>query len=409
MVHYLTWQDTVEYMHATWRLRLKTVTRRSGILLMTVCLAGCGATHQLANGHLAYNEAVRLSSDQEILLNMVRLRYLEPMEFLSITAINSTVSFTAELDLTAGRAASDNTFSGEITATYSNSPTFSFVPQRGSDFSDRFTQPVDLQDLLFLTSAHRDVHTVFRLFVSWMNGLDNQEGLVDPGFIEVTRQLTSLQYDGLALFGFQEKDRVISPPLEASEVTPALIIQAHNAGLEVIQVADGRTLEFVVKDQQALLSIDQDSPGRHSILNTLQLSSDIVQIPIVSQREFKGNIDGKQLAVRTRSLLHTLSFLSQGIDVPADDVASGAAAWPWPHASVKPVPMGDIFQVRHSPKKPDNASLAVQFRDSWFYISDSDEVSKRTFLLVSEAFRFTLEGNAEKGPTLTLPVGGGGD
>jgi hypothetical protein len=201
---------------------------------------------------------------------------------------------------------------------------------------------------------------------------------------------------------------VVSPPIAASDLTPALVIQAHQAGLEIRQQADGNAVEFAVKGKQALLNIDQDSPGRDSILSSLQLKPGLAKIPIVSQSEFKGNIDGYQLAIRTRSLLHTLSFLSQGIEVPPDDLASGEAAWPWPHASVKPVPMGDIFKVRQSPKKPENASLAVKFKDAWFYISDSDEVSKRTFLLISEAFRFTLESNVEQGPTLTFPVGGGG-
>lgn len=385
------------------------VNRFLCIALLSTLLVGCGATKQLENGHLHYNETVKQSSDQEILLNIVRLRYLEPMEFLSVTAINSTISFTAELDVVAGGSSNDSGLGTEITATYSNSPTFSFVPQRGSDFSDRFTEPVDMQDLIAMTSAHRDTHTVFRLFVTWMNGLDNQEGLVDPGFIEVTRQLTDLQYKGTAIFGFREKQRLIAVPVSAADLTPALIIEAHKAGLDIRKQDDGNMLQFAVADAQAELSIDQSSPDRDSILSSLQIDPDMRQIPIVSQAEFRGKINGRQLAIRTRSLLHTLSFLSQGIQVPAKDIDSGVASFPWPHASVTPVPMKDIFQVQYSSNKPEDASIAVKHRDGWFYISNTDEVSKRTFLLVSEAFRFTLESNSDKGPTLTFPVGGGGN
>ena len=399
----------VNHMRASKQRPVGAFLQTAFMFMLAAMLVACGATKQLQNGHLHYNETVRRSSDEEILLNIVRLRYLEPMEFLSVTAINSTISFSAELDLTAGEAASNNTFTGEITATYSNSPTFSFVPQRGDDFSTRFINPVDLEDLIAMTSAHRDTHTVFRLFVTWMNGLDNQEGLVDPGFITVTREITNLQYQGTALFGFREMERAVAPPIPAAELTPALVIEAHKAGLDIREQDDGKMLQFAVADPQAMLNIDQDSPERSSILSNLQLDPDLSEIPIVSEAEFIGPIDRQHLAIRTRSLLHTLSFLSQGIEVPQKDIDSGVAAWPWPHSSVKPVPMGDIFQVRYSDKKPDNASLAVKHRKGWFYISNTDDVTKRTFLLVAEAFRFTLESNSDKGPTLTFPVGGGGN
>jgi len=385
----------------------KTSMRQFMIVLLTVMVAGCSVSKQLTDGHLAYNEAVRIASDQEILLNIVRLRYLEPMEFLAITSINSTVSFSASLDVTAGRIDGGSSYGGEATAGYSNSPTFSFVPQRGSDFSARLTKPLNLEALIFLATSRRDVHTVFRLFVTWLNGLNNHEGLVDPGFIDVTRQLTQLQYQGEAIFGFLEQERVVSPLIPPANLTPEQIIEAYQAGLNIQKQANGDELRFSVTERQAMLNFDPHSGDVEGILAALKLDSGLGQVPIALEAELSEDIDKGTLALRTRSLLHTLSFLSQGIDVPEKDISSGVASWPWPHNSVQPVPMDDIFRVRYSDEEPEAASLAVKYGDGWFFIREDDAVTKRTFLLISDAFRFALESNAKDAPTLTIPVGGG--
>lgn len=390
-------------------LNRKLPIRHALIAFMTVVVSGCSVSQQLSDGHLAYNQAVRLASDKEILLNIVRLRYLEPIEFLAITSINSTVSFSASVDLTAGRASGANAVTGEATAGYSNSPTFSFVPQRGTDFSSRLAKPLDLESLIFMASSHRDVHTVFRLFVSWMNGLENQEGFVDSEFVDVTQKLTNLQFAGEALFGFIDQQRVVSPPIPAANLTPAQIIQAHNAGLTIQQKQDSDDLQLTINDRQAMLTIDRTSGACEEVIDGLKLNPQAGQVPIVLQAEFKAGLDAGQLAIRTRSLLHALTFLSQGIDVPPEDAQSGRASSPWPHPSVQPVPMDDLFHVRYSEEEPEDASIAVQFRDHWYYISATDVASRRTFLLISEAFRFSLESNSDDAPTLTFPVGAGAD
>ena len=116
-------------------------------------------------------------------------------------------------------------------------------------------------------------------------------------------------------------------------------------------------------------------------------------------------VDDQVLSVRTRSLLHSMAFLTQGIDVPGEHLSSGVASSVWPHPSVTPVTMDDIFRVRYSKDKPDGRGVSVQHRGYWFYIPDGDPTSKRTFFLLTEAFRFTLEHGPDEAPVLTLPVG----
>ncbi len=66
-------------------------------------LSGCsiGPTMMRAN-HLTYNDAMQLTERQELLLNIVRLRYNEGPEFLA----TSSISTQFILDLSAGAGGS---------------------------------------------------------------------------------------------------------------------------------------------------------------------------------------------------------------------------------------------------------------------------------------------------------------
>ena len=50
--------------------------------------------------------------------------------------------------------------------------------------------------------------------------------------------------------------------------------------------------------------------------------------------------------------------------------------------------------------------MAVQYKDYWFYIDDTDQETKSTFSLLMELARLELAGKSGPGPQLTLPVGG---
>ena len=58
--------------------------------LLTFLSIGCslGPRH-LEKGHIAYNAAVKAGADDELLLNIVRLRYLDTIDFMTTTSVSS--------------------------------------------------------------------------------------------------------------------------------------------------------------------------------------------------------------------------------------------------------------------------------------------------------------------------------
>ena len=116
------------------------------------------------------------------------------------------------------------------------------------------------------------------------------------------------------------------------------------------------------------------------------------------------------VALDTRSLMGVMYFAANGIDVPQAHLDAGYAtttldsegkAFDWS------VVLGKFFQVRSSDSwfRPENAAVAVRYRDHWFYIADDDESSKTTFSLLYHLYVLQAGEISEEKPLLTLPVG----
>jgi len=63
------------------------------------------------------------------------------------------------------------------------------------------------------------------------------------------------------------------------------------------------------------------------------------------------------------------------------------------------------FVVHWIIERPKNALVAVEHRGKWFYIDDSDQVSKNTFSALYDLYNFVVgPAGGTSGPVLTLPV-----
>ena len=66
---------------------------------------------------------------------------------------------------------------------------------------------------------------------------------------------------------------------------------------------------------------------------------------------------------------------------------------------------GELLTIRSDSSRPENSTLMVFYRGTWFYIDDSDLKSKSTFALLSQIFSLQAKKIKGKIPVLTLPVG----
>ena len=122
--------------------------------------------------------------------------------------------------------------------------------------------------------------------------------------------------------------------------------------------------------------------------------------------------DPDEITIQSRSLLAIMSFLSRGVQVPARIRNAGwvigweEAAEAWEAHFGKPgykIPFPFVTQV--SDARPADAFVAVKSQGSWFFIENTNIMSKRVFNLLVLLFRLLAPGGQGEAPVLTLPTG----
>jgi hypothetical protein len=375
------------------------------VLLVPACVFGPG---QLRRGHVAYNEAVKSAADQELLLNMVRLRYLDTLDFIATTSVASQL----EITVSSGARGGSDTLSGTLGALgygnfgYSTRPTFTFTPQRGNTFAKQLTEPVPVRLLAYLVASDWPVKMVMRLLVRRLNGMDNELGLPNPKFRETTNQLDMLQGRNQLFVGFVSETEQVSSPIDASRISGTDVVEAARAGFQFEQESRGGP--FVLTTQRPL-PVMAFEPGVHDTEPLVDLLRLKPGEPYYDMRPGVGisgvDPEGRTVSLRTGSLLRALIYLSQGVDVPEEHVERGLTTKEFPPGSPGTA-IDDIFNVRTSKSRPDS-TLAVRHRGYWFFVPEEDLSSRFTFYHIAELFRLGLApGAAQQAPVLTLPVGG---
>lgn len=348
--------------------------------LVLLMLPGCGALGPSAIrvDRLPYNQAVQVTSDQELLLNIVRLRYRDTPTILQIASINTqfnlATSLTGSTNLVPSNADSYG-LSGN--ANYYERPTISYRPVVGQAFITQMLEPVDEDKLTLLYNAGWPVDTLFGLTVQSINGIQNAPGASGP--------MPELDPD------FRRFQRVIHGLRDLQRA--GLLTVGRGAEGSQLRIAPDVGLQKQIGYIQTTLGLDPYAPS-YTIAQAIDFTS--------------GESD--TVAIVPRSLMSAMFYLSQGVDVPDKDIENGRV-FTAQHADGKPVDWqaetNELFRVRTSWLAPSDAYVSIRYRGRWFYISDNDLSSKTTFALVSQLFAMQSGSVRNAGPVLTLPVGGG--
>lgn len=333
--------------------------------------------------HPAYTQAIVNSLNQQMLLNLVRLRYRDQPYFLTVGSITVAPTFTSNLGVNStidfGPAA--EIIEPNIGISYADKPTISYSPLQGEDFLKSILSSLSLEAILVMTQSGWSIDRVFGLCVERMNDLYNASRASgptpqeEPEYKQFKRMLSlfrKLQITG---------DMEIGP-------------DPDNNALELIMLFKAQHVQpKVIEELGDLLNLKQKKgyqPGRVTIsTNFLDLKPN-------------------QLTLRTRSISSILFYLSQNIDVPKEHADAGLVTitranngdvFDWDKT-----PAGAVFNIKTSLEQPEKAYLSVPYRGYWFYLADDDLQSKSTFMLLMQLFDLQAGQTKFTGPTLTLPV-----
>lgn len=377
------------------------------VATLAAVVASCTfGPRQLTKGHLAYNEAVKNSEDDELLLNIVRLRYSDTIEFMSTSSVSSQLSFTVALGAEGGDTAQFGGLAvGRGGAEYSTRPTFTFVPEGGKEFSRQLIEPVPVRLLAYLIAADWGADFLFQLLVRGANGLRNEFGLPNEGFKDLATRLGALHLQGDLHVGFVEETEALSDPIDASRVSGTDLVEAAKSGYQFRREPGQSGFVLTATKRQPVLAVEPSTDG-DAVVRLLGLKPGRPYYPLKAGTIIGGTEpDAESITIRTRSLLGTIVYLTQGVRVPEKHVERGIVT-EWPLGLTEELSIEDNFDVRVSTKRPD-AQWAVRYRGHWFYLEDTDTASRATFLHLAELLRLGLSrGSGQQAPVLTLPVGG---
>ena len=417
-------------------------TRRRLLFALAAAAAGqmgCSlGPRVLHRNRLRYNEAIKTGAEEQLLLNIVRLRFTDTPSSLAVTTVADQYELTRSLGLTPffTSAAAGQAFGGyrgivlpQVMVGAAARPTLTYTPQDDQDFTRRLFTPLSLEAVASLSKTTWPISTVFRLWLENINWVPNAETASGPTprdppiFAEFLAGIAALQRltdRKLVTIFIDEQDDPVGDDIPPQKITAAALAQAAKDGFEFRRLEKTGTWRVVRKKQQPILraaeaaKADPDFQAlcRAFHLDPTRTSFDLTTAkldPFLKDTPRQG-LD--KLDLETRSLLQVLFFISHAVEVPPEHIQTGVAP-----LTVEPngqifdwqLVLGGLFKIHSAVSKgpPPCAHVAVCYRGYWFYIDERDRDSKATFALLVELSRIQLSSDkGGQGPVLTLPIGG---
>jgi len=336
-------------------------------------LAGCSSygPKSMDRDQLDYGKSIGDNWKNQMLVNIVKMRYLDMPVFVDVGSIVSGYSLSTTVN---GQLGFGNSFTGGDTqglgasGTFTDRPTITYMPKTGDDYLRAILEPVQPRKLLALIQAGYSSELLFSWAVEAINGVHNwsaasrsQRG-PDPEYLEFVNLMQELQY--LGAVGFE---------LESDDKTKHDII-------------------FVLNKEGLSESTLQKSLRASEIIG-LEPGLDRYR---VMYAPFKTN--SATLAIQTRSVIQMLGAMAGFIDIPAEHVTYTSPGHDVSGVAQRP------FQVHSSTERPEQSFAEVKYEGHWFWIENSDVMSKRVFTLMLFITTLTNQADSPNAPVLTIPT-----
>jgi hypothetical protein len=364
-------------------------TRRFVIvsLAAAVSFAACSpfGPGNLRSDRFDYSGAIAQSWDEQLLLNLVRLRYRDTPQFVQVGSVLSRYTRSAGSSAAAtfgveGTSRTSTVLGGALG--YEESPTITFVPLQGEEFTRHLLTPIGAQPLFLLAQSGWSVERLLRCCAQQINGIRNAPSTAGPTpvrgddaaeFVTLAALLREMQVDGTLASLVAGADGAPSPTFDGQ---PRFVFGPIGQPL-----ADGRIVH---------------------LRSMLRLNDQCTEFPV---RAGLGSGEGCAVVLQTRSLLGVMFFLSLGVEVPQDHLERGlvtrtvdekGAPYEWSRL------VGNLLRVRCSDREVDAAFVQVRYRGKHWYLADDDLESKSTFFLLTWLFNLQATSQPGVGPMLTV-------
>jgi hypothetical protein len=383
---------------------------RSLALVAAVSTAACSSVGpgQLVSSHEGYNDVVQLTVTREVLKNIVRIRYADPIQFIAVSTINAQFSVNVGGSTgVSGLGKSGATGSVGGTVGYSDSPTITFVPQSDASFNKSIDSPIELREALaYAYSWGSSPASDLGLVVGSINDASDRAGPQGERYREKVNALVRLFEGGATLRYFREFYSRHAP-IPLSEVGGLAYVLAAERDFYLRDAGDGR-VEIMSKHLAVGLVVPEPHEAEVAAdLRTLDLDPGRKLYPIRPPSEADPDTDrsaSNAIWMSPRSVEGMMELAAMRVDVPAEHASSGIAPG---SGALERLTVELPLQIRSAHSQP-NARYRIQHRGYWFYIDDTDASSKRLFATLVQAYssRIGSMSATSNAPQIVLPAGG---
>lgn len=391
----------------------------------------------LRHSRTHYNRAVQKTAREELLLNLVRMRYDQSVEFMRIPSITGQYSY--DMDLAGTWSDGKANIPSFLGMGMQSKPTIVYAPEQEQEFNRRLLSPIQSETIELLASKGWRIDRVLMLTVHNINDVENAISAGGPTprcrpvfeeFHYFTEMMRGLQIDDHS-FEFAYKKMVTD---EAVQVGDPIPVEQIDGEAQILAIEKG--YRFRISEDQKMATLwrnEEKSPEKilrfakyahesfevQEICNTLELDSELKEFQV--NRDSVGQLarphsrrtanaylaPRRELTVSTRSLKEIMYFLSQPVEVPCPHVEKGIVRQTIDPATNCPFDwqliFHDLFRVQTSKIRPRGAAVSIKHNGHWFYIDESDIDSKRTFNLLLELFNLEIRaGGGAQIPLLTI-------
>ena len=355
--------------------RRSVVGRGLSLVLVSVLLTGVSGCisvgpDTISRDRFNYGQAIADSWEEQMVFNMLRVRYGEAPVFLDVSQVINQYSLEGQLGAqgTVGGVPSSGTdalgASGAVR--WADRPTITYTPLTGRRFTRNLLTPMDPAAVFSMIESGWPADLVFAIVVRSINGIRN-----DPS--------NTSQFEPLA-------------------AAIARLQESNTVDFSVVHAEDEARVQISFSKD---LATDQTRADVKLIRTTLKLAEGIDEFVLKYGARPK---ESNALYLQTRTMLQILEELSYGIAVPPEHEQEGRTMR-MPDSS-GPIPKArQLLKVQSSLERPEDALVAVSSRGYWFAIDDRDFGSKRILAFLMIMLNLAESDEQNDGPAITIGTG----
>jgi hypothetical protein len=398
------------------------------LLIAVTMLAGCAFQADIIQKrYWDLNETIRHTTQEQLLLNLVRLRYDEQPYFLQLASITTNFSAGGTIGSTATLPEEGSNIFGLSTGlSYSESPSVTWAVPDGRELLGRLYAPVGADQLAVLSQSGFNLIDVFRIGSRRINVLRNKEFEITSGefvpdsydeFLEALILLEELRREDLVDFSFALMSNYGGASFPIAKLDVRAIPDAYPNKLFFLERSSdpGTIVPRSFSNPLFLrfsLESDRDPRGRR-VRDLLKLDPEAYSFPITNTKDvspellrtesgelslvYDSSVALRHIMLNNRSVIEIMRFAAAAIDVPPEDLAAGVVR-------ERSLQDKDYLEVLTSRSEPSKAWLKVEYRGNWYYIASNDLASRTSFSLLNALFASVVGEIPGAKPVLTLPV-----